>query len=53
MKKEYVAPKTMLVEMGDDLMQAIGTFSGGEELSNSIGFMDFGGSTGGSPIAFN
>ena len=58
MKKEYVAPKTMLVEMGDDLMDAIigggsGAGSAHTESANSMSFMDFGGSTGGSPIAFN
>ena len=60
MKKEYVAPKTMLVEMGDDLMQNIviggGSATGGgtqETGANSMSFLDFGGSTGGSPIAFN
>jgi hypothetical protein len=59
MKKEYVAPKTMLVEMGDNLMQDIiiggGSGEGGGHNmgANSMSFMDFGGSTGGSPIAFN
>ena len=53
MKKEYVAPKTMLVEMGDDLMDVIGGGSLQETGANSMSFMDFGGSTGGSPIAFN
>lgn len=59
MKKEYVAPKAMLVEMGDDLMDMViggGSASGGgtqETGANSMSFMDFGGSTGGSPIAFN
>lgn len=58
MKKEYVAPKTMLVEMGDDLMDIIiggGSGEGGAHDfgASGISFMDFGGSTGGSPIAFN
>lgn len=49
----------MLVEMGDDLMDMViggGSASGGgtqETGANSMSFMDFGGSTGGSPIAFN
>ena len=54
MKKEYVAPKAMLVEMGEAIMvDPIGMGSGGILTSNSMSFMDFGGSTGGSPIAFN
>lgn len=58
MKKEYVAPKAMIVEMADDLMDIIigggsGAGSAHSESANGIGFMDFGGSAGGGRVAFN
>jgi hypothetical protein len=58
MKKEYVAPKAMFVEMADNLMDIIiggGSGEGGAHDfgSNSMSFMDFGGSAGGSRVAFN
>ena len=54
MKKEYVAPKAMFVEMADNLMDIIigggsGAGSAHDESANALGFMDFGGSH----VAFN
>ena len=48
----------MIVEMADDLMDIIiggGSGEGGAHDfgSNSMGFMDFGGSAGGGRVAFN
>ena len=53
MKKEYVAPKAMIVDMADDLLQTTTLGSGGEWTANSMSFMDFGGSAGGGRVAFN